>query len=145
MFNYHLSRARRVIENTFGILASRWRIFRRPMIAEPDRVTIYTKAAIALHNFLRTVESPLYCPPGFVDSEDGMGNSIPGTWRNEEQPTGLHSVSRTGSNRLVHIHPPLKKKKKFYGACMTSLTGTRGVLLKFVMNLRTTFALQQEK
>ena len=73
------------------------------MIAEPDRAAVYTKVAIALHNFLRTTESSLYCPPGFVDSEDGMGNSIPGSWRDEEQPNCLESVSLTGSNKLVRI------------------------------------------
>ena len=74
------------------------------MIAEPERAAVYTKAAIALHNFLRTTESSLYCPPGFVDSEDGMGNSIPGSWRDEEHPADLDSVSRTSSNSSLHIY-----------------------------------------
>ena len=65
------------------------------MLAEPDRAVCYTKAAIALHNFLRTEESSTYCPPGFVDAEDGTGNAISGSWRHSDQDpsTGLTSIS----------------------------------------------------
>ena len=52
VFNYRLSRARRVIENTFGIVASRFRVLRRPIIASVGKVFLITKAIVALHKFL---------------------------------------------------------------------------------------------
>ena len=52
IYNYRLSRARRIIENTFGILAARCRIFHKPIIANKKTVINVTKAAIALHNYL---------------------------------------------------------------------------------------------
>uniref|UniRef100_A0A1X7VVW4 DDE Tnp4 domain-containing protein n=1 Tax=Amphimedon queenslandica TaxID=400682 RepID=A0A1X7VVW4_AMPQE len=83
IFNYKVSRARRVIEKSFGILIARWRIFRCSVIADPTKVVLYIQAAIALHNFLRSTESS-FCPPGFTDGEDGSGNFISGSWRNDE-------------------------------------------------------------
>ena len=102
IFNYPLSRARRVIENSFGILAARWRVLRRPIIANPDKVRLYVQAAVALHNYLRTTESSVYCPPGYTDGEDGSGNEIDGRWRQEEDTTlGMQQIGQTGSNRFV--------------------------------------------
>ena len=51
VFNYRLSRARRVVENAFGILASRFRVFRRPVIARVELVDMAVKAAVVLRNF----------------------------------------------------------------------------------------------
>ena len=101
IYNYRLSRARRIIENSFGILAARWRVFRRPICAEPNKAVLFTKAAVALHNFLRTTESSTYCPPGFTDGEDGAGNIISGGWRDEEPCRGLEPLGQVGGNRYV--------------------------------------------
>ena len=38
IFNYRLSRMRRISENAFGILANRWRVFRKPFLLEPEKV-----------------------------------------------------------------------------------------------------------
>ena len=38
---------------------------------------------IALHNYLRTTESSVYCPPEFTDGEDGERNDIEGAWQTE--------------------------------------------------------------
>ena len=45
----------------------------------------------------------MYCPPGFVDGEDGEGNVVLGNWRNDESSTSLTSVSMTSSNRYCLV------------------------------------------
>ena len=53
VFNYRLSRARRVVENAFGILTSCFRIFQRPMQQEPPMEARVVMACLVLHNLLR--------------------------------------------------------------------------------------------
>lgn len=53
IFNYRLSRARRYIECTFGILTSKWRIFHRPIDVSVDYAKDIVKACCILHNFVQ--------------------------------------------------------------------------------------------
>uniref|UniRef100_A0A3B3T7P1 DDE Tnp4 domain-containing protein n=1 Tax=Paramormyrops kingsleyae TaxID=1676925 RepID=A0A3B3T7P1_9TELE len=52
IFNYRLSRARMVVENAFGILSSRWRIFHRKINLLPEHMDTLVMAACILLNFL---------------------------------------------------------------------------------------------
>ena len=81
IFNYRLSRARRVIENAFGILSSRWRILHKPIRASINNVERYVLACLTLHNYLRQTDNAMYTPTGFVDSESGDGAIKKGEWR----------------------------------------------------------------
>lgn len=53
IFNYRHTRARRMVECTFGILANKWRIFHRPLDVNLDFVVSIIKACCILHNFVR--------------------------------------------------------------------------------------------
>ena len=53
VFNYRPSQGRRVVENAFGILMSRFHIFQRPMQQEPSVVARVLMACLVLHNLLR--------------------------------------------------------------------------------------------
>ncbi|KYN03438.1 hypothetical protein ALC62_05714 [Cyphomyrmex costatus] len=59
IFNYRLSRARCVIENTFGIMTSRWRTLRRDLCCAPEIVEDIVKSIVCLHNFLMISEDDI--------------------------------------------------------------------------------------
>jgi hypothetical protein len=85
IFNYRLSRARRCIENAFGILAVRWRIFFQPINTKPETVDLIVQATCVLHNFLMSGKAwsgeNRYCPAHFADYVDERGALRDGDWR----------------------------------------------------------------
>ncbi|XP_024884674.1 protein ANTAGONIST OF LIKE HETEROCHROMATIN PROTEIN 1-like [Temnothorax curvispinosus] len=113
-FNYRLSRARRVIENSFGILASRWRIFRSTIIAHVDTAEWIVCAGLCLHNFLwmseliSKSENATYCPPNYADTWDNNGNVISGQWRQCEENIIFRNMGRMGANNATRKNVTLR-------------------------------------
>lgn len=111
IYNYRLSRARRVIENAFGILVNRWRLLRNMVTAEVDNVDIFVKAIICLHNYAKKEAENrkdfTYCPPDFVDTEERLGR-----WRDDINP--LESVGRVAANRAAQILYSIRDGLKEY-------------------------------
>lgn len=98
IFNYRLSRARRIVENAFGILVSRFRIFEKPLACLPSTIDKIIITSCALHNWLRITSTNNYMPRGSVDEEDIDNRTfIPGTWRNEIT-NFPKSITRTAGN-----------------------------------------------
>lgn len=60
VFNYRLTRARRYIECTFGILSNKWRILHRPIDVKVDFAVDIVKCCCVLHNFVRDRDGFIY-------------------------------------------------------------------------------------
>ena len=98
IFNYRLSRFRRVSENAFGIWTNRFRIFRTTIQLPPDVVAVLVQASIALHNMLCTKSRESYNPPGFADEISPEGDVVLGKWREEPDELIPLQSQRAGNN-----------------------------------------------
>ncbi|CAH1983784.1 unnamed protein product [Acanthoscelides obtectus] len=107
IFNYRLSRARRIVENVFGIIASVFRVLRRPILLQPENAEIIVMTIAHLHKFLRknSESQRYYTPLGSFDREEA-GQIVEGSWRNEPN-TGsllpLRNVPRRAPLIAKHI------------------------------------------
>ncbi|XP_011258301.2 protein ALP1-like [Camponotus floridanus] len=83
IFNYRLSRARRVVENAFDIMTSRWRIYQKPMNTSLATTEAIVQATICLHNFM--IKRDNYCDDNFADHVNTNGIVTNGAWRKNIQ------------------------------------------------------------
>lgn len=94
-----LSRARRVVENAFGILASRFEVYRSPMRFKLTTIRSVVLATVVLHNYLRHRYSTSYTPEGSLDVEDtGTATIRLGSWRSMAQPEGIEDLTSCPGN-----------------------------------------------
>ena len=101
VYNYRHSRARRISENLFGILANRWRIFFTTINLEPKHVENIVLSALALHNML--IKNPAYRPGNLVDTLLEDGEVLEGEWRDNVATDSFYplQIPRSGHNPSI--------------------------------------------
>ncbi|CAH1975213.1 unnamed protein product [Acanthoscelides obtectus] len=92
IFNYRLSRGRRIVENAFGI-------------SKPAKAEWVIMTVILLHNYLRKHSPNIYTPFGTLDYEVN-GNLTEGSWRNEGDMTSMvpiRNIPRRPTNYCTKV------------------------------------------
>jgi hypothetical protein len=110
IFNYRCSRARRVVENAFGILANRFRCMLGTMEQQPQTIQKIVLACVCLHNLMRdrypTEQARV------LDTYDERHNRVPGQWREDHQ---LDDLERQGhGNRTTRDGNHLRDTLRAY-------------------------------
>lgn len=92
IFNYRLSRARRIVENTFGIASAQWRCMRTTLEQHPENAKIIVTTICILHNFLLSKSRDLYAPNDLIEqcsNEEPAENEIDAVVIDEDEPQSL--------------------------------------------------------
>ncbi|XP_067208135.1 putative nuclease HARBI1 isoform X1 [Linepithema humile] len=116
IFNYRLSRGRRVVENSFGILANRFCVLLSTMYLPVNTVQIVTLACCALHNYISSKnDAYLY---GATDTENVQNYVITsGGWRNDNaQLRNLNIINIRPNRNAIHIRDEFKQYFNTVGA-----------------------------
>ena len=116
VFNYRLSRARRVAENAFGILAQRWQIFLTTMQHTPSTVRSILRAAIVLHNLMRLRHPNLQ--NAVLDQEQPNHEVEPGAWRADVNLLELQRV------RGCRVNAPANRQRNLIKLWCNSPVGS---------------------
>ena len=103
-FNYRLSRVRKVIENAFGILTNRFRVFRTRMCLDPDKATIIILATLVFHNMFRQLSYKSYTPEGYIEMETESGDVVEGEWREENVGASVLQSLPMSNTRIATKH-----------------------------------------
>ncbi|KAL1482258.1 hypothetical protein MTO96_033912 [Rhipicephalus appendiculatus] len=101
MFVFSLNRC--CVENAFGILVSRWRIYERQTNMEPENVEVIVKATCVLHNFLLSNAASTYSSPGYADFQDTFGTVSGGAWRQVSESTTVFGLEKPKARNCANV------------------------------------------
>ncbi|KAL3193943.1 hypothetical protein MRX96_016511 [Rhipicephalus microplus] len=101
---------RRCVENAFGILVSRWRIYERQINLEPENVQAVVKATCVLHNFLSSNAAATYCPPGYAAFQDTFGNVSGGAWRQGPGSTTVFGLEKPKARNCSKVASAVRQE-----------------------------------
>ncbi|KAL4097421.1 hypothetical protein QTP88_022204 [Uroleucon formosanum] len=101
IFNYRLSRARRIVENAFGILASRFRVFHTEINMEPKNIEKIVMTSCALHNFLIENSPTSYAPQKCFYQEDIENGSVTTNGYNVEK-SNIYNLDRRNPGNIAN-------------------------------------------
>lgn len=98
IYNYRISRARRCVENAFGILGAKWSCTNTKFYCQPDKVKKIVAACCLLHNFLLNRSPETYIPDEFKDSYREEGDFTHATWRRNSGTDRPQIIPNNGRN-----------------------------------------------
>ena len=106
IFIYRTSRAVRVVENAFGILAAMFRCLQTTMNVKPKNAILITRACVILHQIMRLRYPALQNAD--LDHEDEAGDIVPRSWRDDVMMAEVEDIQRgpreTRPGKLLRTH-----------------------------------------
>lgn len=99
IYNYRLSRARRMVESVFGILATRFGVFQRAFQFDPIKTRKIVLTCCYLHNFLRKAGS--YFSSISMNREDIESGILPPQFTKVIDLTPLKSINQRNSLNIA--------------------------------------------
>lgn len=102
VYNYRLSRARRVIENSFGIASARWRVLRKKFEQKPKIIEVIVSAVCVLHNYCMRHQADLYAPPFLLDREIN-GELVQGSWHDIDNMISLQHINEQNDSIPIEM------------------------------------------
>lgn len=103
-----------MIENVFGIMSARFRVFRRPINLDHIKTKKVTLACYALHNFLMTRNKKTYAPSGTFDRYNDDGSITLGEWRQEISDANMYSIENGGTRYIPNDAKELREEYEQY-------------------------------